>query len=372
MKRTDNILLVEPNFPIPSKSKNHSNFLPIGLLKIASYHRSLKNGVELIRGNARASFYPSQIKITSLFTYWSKYVKESVDYYKSLYPSAPIEVGGIYASLMPEHCKDYTGCDKVVKGLYENGKAEEFAPSYDLVNVNYQIIHASRGCFRRCHFCGTWKIEPKVTHKRSLKAEIKSNRLIFYDNNLIANPHIENILNEISEARLNKCNIYCESQSGLDGRILEEKPHLAKVLKKARFQNPRIAWDGGISQKDKIRNQIEILLQAGYKSQEIYIFMLFNHQKTFYAEMKAKLEKCRKWRVQIIDCRFRPLDITEDNYNPRVHSQTAQDYYIAPNWTDWQVRRFRRVVRRQNIAIRLNLPNARYVDGVERKFINIG
>ena len=30
------VLLVEPNFPIPAKSRNHKNFLPIGLLKIAA------------------------------------------------------------------------------------------------------------------------------------------------------------------------------------------------------------------------------------------------------------------------------------------------------------------------------------------------
>ena len=29
------ILLVEPAFPIPPKSKNHKDFLPIGLLKLA-------------------------------------------------------------------------------------------------------------------------------------------------------------------------------------------------------------------------------------------------------------------------------------------------------------------------------------------------
>ena len=31
---TKNVLLVEPNFPIPAKSRNHSNFLPIGLLHL--------------------------------------------------------------------------------------------------------------------------------------------------------------------------------------------------------------------------------------------------------------------------------------------------------------------------------------------------
>ena len=37
---TKRVLLVEPNFPIPNKSRNHSNFLPIGLLKIAGYLRT--------------------------------------------------------------------------------------------------------------------------------------------------------------------------------------------------------------------------------------------------------------------------------------------------------------------------------------------
>jgi len=365
------ILLVEPNFPIFPKSKNHGNFLPIGLLKIASYHRSQGDKIELKRGNSPANFYPNQIKITSLFTYWSKYVKESVDYYRKLYPKTQIEVGGIYASLMPDHCKKYTGCDKVSRGLYKRGVAEKLEPAYDLVNVDYQIIHASRGCFRHCHFCGTWKIEPQVMYKKTLRNEIKTNRLIFYDNNLIANPHIENILNEISETRINRCAVYCESQSGLDGRILEKKPYFANLLKKARFQNPRIAWDAGISLKDKIKNEIEILLQAGYKSKEVYIFILYNHQSIPYDEMREKLEQCRKWRVQVIDCRFRPLDMPDDNYDPRARRQTADDYYIAPNWTDWQVRRFRRAVRRQNIAIRLDLPKGRYIEGIERKFIAV-
>ncbi|MBQ7928615.1 MAG: Fe-S oxidoreductase, partial [Methanobrevibacter sp.] len=43
------VLLVEPNFPIPAKSRNHKNFLPIGLLKIAAYLRTKDIDVRLIR-----------------------------------------------------------------------------------------------------------------------------------------------------------------------------------------------------------------------------------------------------------------------------------------------------------------------------------
>lgn len=363
-----NVLLVEPNFPIPIKSKNHSNFLPIGLLKIASYHRTRNDRIELRRGNSPADFYPHEIKITSLFTYWSKYVKESVEYYKKLYPKAVIEVGGIYATLMPDHCKKYTGCNIVSPGLYKNGDAEKYEPAYDLVNVDYQIIHASRGCFRKCNFCGVWKIEPDVTYKTTIKDEIRTRKLIFYDNNLLANPNIKDILSEISEYKFNRHSIICESQSGLDGRILNSE--IAHLLKKAHFQNPRIAWDKGISNKDEIRNQIDLLKNVGYKSSDIYIFMLYNWRIP-YSEMCEKLDYCRRWKVRVIDCRNRPLTITEDNYNPHTLSQSESDYYIHPYWTDWQVRRFRREVRRQNIAILLGLPNGRYIEGIESKYIPI-
>mgnify|MGYP003316490570 CR=1 FL=1 len=39
IQKHEQILLVEPDFPIPPKSRNHHNFLPLGLLKIVSLLR---------------------------------------------------------------------------------------------------------------------------------------------------------------------------------------------------------------------------------------------------------------------------------------------------------------------------------------------
>ena len=126
-KDVKKVLLVEPNFPIPTKSRNHSNFLPIGLLKIASYLRSKSIEVKLIRYEhqdaqttlieEKDEFVPDLICVTSIFTYWSKYVKDAVSHYKSKFKDAPILVGGVYASLLPDHCKEYTGCDVVILGI---------------------------------------------------------------------------------------------------------------------------------------------------------------------------------------------------------------------------------------------------------------
>jgi hypothetical protein len=365
MKR---ILLVEPNFPIPNKSKNHKNFLPIGLLKLASYLKKNKIGVQLVRGIPNSidnisdltNLNPDEVWITSLFTYWSKYVREASLYYKELFPKAKIIVGGIYASLMPEHCKQYTKCDEVYIGVYN--EAENSFPAYDLVDVNYQIIHASRGCIRRCKFCGTYIIEPKFKSKKSISDEIKSNRLIFYDNNFLANRHIDNILKELEIARFNNRPVYSECQSGFDGRILT--PGLAVKLKKARFINVRIAWDNDYEDYKYIERQISYLIDAGYNAKDIYVFMLYNYELPFEI-LEEKRKRCYEWGVQIADCRFRPLNQTFDNYNPHEKEQSNKDYYIHPNWNDKNIREFRKNVRRQNICVRQGLPF--YSKDFERK-----
>lgn len=83
--------------------------------------------------------------------------------------------------------------------------------------------------------------------------------------------------------------------------------------------------------------------------------MIFNWDIPFN-EMEKKRAKCFEWGVQITDCRYRPLDMLSDNYKPYTISQTNEDYYIHPLWTDKQNRTFRRHVRRTNIAIRQNMP----------------
>ncbi len=363
-----NILLIEPDFPIPQKSKNHKNFLPIGLLKIASYLREKGEKIKLIRGlpnNPRElrnikRFNPNEVWITSLFTYWAEHVRDTVKYYKNIFPKAKIIVGGIFASLLPKKkVKQFTGCDEVYQGVIP--EAENLKPAYDLLKnsnphpIDYQIIHTSRGCKRKCSFCGTWKIEPEFLYEKSIKDKITYKKLVFYDNNFLMNPYIENVIEELINLKKDRKIFWCESQSGFDGRILMRKPHLAIMLKKAGFRYPRIAWDGIYDKYPKIKNQIDILKKAGYSSKEIYIFVLYNCNIPF-DEMEEKRIKCWKWKVQIADCRFRSLDHLFDNYDPRIIGQTSDDYYIHKKWTDALVKQYRKNIREQNICVRHGFP----------------
>lgn len=353
-----NVLLVQPDFPLPPKSANHRGFLPIGLLKLAAYYRAHGDKVRLVRGSApTGSFRPHLILVTSLFTYWAHHVRESVAYYKATHPAAEIVVGGIYATLMPRHCLSYTGCDRVYIGIHKG--AEACAPAYDLARAPHQIVRSSRGCPRRCAFCGSWLISPRFTAKASVREEITMNRVLFYDDNLLLNPHIDAILEELAGHRISGKRLRCECQAGLDGRVLLERPHLARMLKLAGFVYPRIAWDGPASGKTAVAEQLRILRSAGFRPQDTFVFMLYNWDIPF-RDMEAKRKACARWGVQISDCRYRPLDQVYDSYRPgapdRVH-QTRADYYIhEPLWTDAEVRQFRKNVREQNISLRCAAP----------------
>lgn len=361
------ILLVQPKFPTPAKSINHKDFLPIPLLKIASYHKSIGDEPCLVHGKENVDFNPDMIYVTSLFTYWQKEFWDTVKFYRRKFSNTAINVGGIYVSLFFENIEFQKKCKELnlmpIKGPVE--LFEKSQPDYSLVDVDYQIIHASRGCKRHCPFCGVWKIEPEFVPKKSVKNEIVKNKLVFYDNNLLANPFIEKILKELSELKIKGKHVYSESQSGLDGRLLSLK--LAKLLKKARFINPRLAWDGPFKDCAKIEKQINILRKAGYKSKDISIFMIFNWEHTF-DEMELKRKKCYELGVQIADCRNRPLTQEFDNYDGRI-DQTSESYYIheSKGWTDLMVKKFRKNVRRQNICIRNG--HAFHSSKLERKMV---
>ena len=368
------LLFVQPDFPTSKKSINHSSFLPIGLLKMISYYREQGyyiDDTQLVKGEVDdLDFTPKKIFITTLFTYWYGYVARSINFYKNKYPLAEIYVGGILATLLPEKIKEFgnnikitTGVDYAVEDI-----AYKVGAAYDIVDkhgVDYQIVHAMRGCVRKCKFCGTWRLEERKDYavddvidyiiKCATIGKNERRRIIFYDNNFLAHDQIEELLTRLSEVKIKGKPLICESQSGFDGRILMDNPKLAELIKKARFQRPKIAWDNDLEDADFIKKQIDLLVSTGYKYKEISIFMIYNWDYSFET-MIEKLRCCWEWQVQISDCRFRPLNVLKDDYDSKEwrKGQTEKDYYIhtSKGWSDYKIRFFRKLVRQQNIMVR--------------------
>ncbi|MFW6046434.1 MAG: radical SAM protein [Candidatus Woesearchaeota archaeon] len=399
MSEFKRILLIEPDFPYPNKSKHktntaHKNFVPIGLLKFGSFHKKKGNFVKLVRGKAskrQIRFTPDEILVTSLFTYWSDIVWDTIEHYRSLYPNSKIKLGGIYATLHMTKDKFKQKAKELNVKVYSGviPSVERCLPDYSLIgDSEYHATHMMRGCIRKCAFCGTWRIEPELMYKDSKKilneiSQVGKNKIIFYDNNILANPHIKDILIAFSEFRLDEKRLELECQSGFDGRLLLKDPDLAKLIKSAGFRNVRIAWDNSLADKDSIKKQLDLLIETGYNPKDITVFMIYNFVLK-YEDMLKKVDYCKKWGVQIADCRNRPLNLDYDNYNPRkINGQPDGSFYVheQSGWSDRKIRNFRKKCRQHNIEIRYALHKGqKYDKKMEKwsaihnmfKFFNLG
>src|SRR5439155_19067705 len=115
------VLLVEPDY--------YTRYPPLGLLKLAEFERGRGNEVQLVRGDEPAA-NPDEVYVTSLFTYSWRAVHQAVRLYKDRFPEAHLVVGGIYASLLPNHAA-LSGADEVHVGLIP--EIEDVMPAWDLV-----------------------------------------------------------------------------------------------------------------------------------------------------------------------------------------------------------------------------------------------
>ena len=298
------ILLVEPAY--------YTRYPPLGLLKLASYHRVKGDSVELIRGCSFPDRKPDKVYVTSLFTWGWKEVWEAVRYYKSLFPIAEISLGGIYASLMPEHAK-LSGADHVHIGLVK--EAEDLLPAYDLVpQWKWSILFASRGCPNRCAFCAVPKLEGRL---HSCQEHIKHlvypghDRLILWDNNILASPSWEFVVAEAMQL-----GIAVDYNQGLDARLVT--PEVAEALSKLKMPCVRLAYD--FKAKGKyVKNAIELLTAKGIKGREIFVYVLYNFNDTpddFFKRVRDVLT----WGAVVFPMRFEPLD------------SMVRNKYVSPNW----------------------------------------
>ena len=298
------ILFVEPAY--------YTRYPSLGLLKLASYHRLKGDSVELIRGCSSPGKKPDKVYVTSLFTWGWKEVWEAVTYYKSQFPTTEICLGGIYASLMPEHAK-LSGADHVHVGLFQ--EAEDLMPAYDLLpQWKWSIMFASRGCPNHCPYCAVPKLEGEL---HALKSSVKPfvypehKRIIFWDNNILAAPNWKSLVSSVMEM-----GIEVDFNQGLDASFVTQE--VAETLSKMKMPCVRLSYD--YKGKGKyVKKAIELITSRGIRGREIFVYVLYNFNDTpddFYERVRDVLI----WGAVVFPMRFEPLD------------SMARNKYISPSW----------------------------------------
>ncbi len=370
-----NILLIEPGY----KNK----YPPLGLMKLAQYHgpNGRRDRVRFIKGEDRSVLSQAwdRIYITTLFSFEFDKISQSIDFAKRVAGNQTdkIFVGGIAASLMHERFvreEKWRGI-RFIKGLLGEAPAislrlddfseelysedrsgtpiEDLPPDYSIlehISYRYPVSdayfgYASRGCIRKCSFCGVPKLEGdqrdvqpltfQVRHIRALYGEKKD--LVLMDNNVVASARFKEIIAEIRDlgfergAKLKRGRTSVQRRvdfnQGVDARILCKDEVFLKELSSICIKPLRIAFDH-LGLKKPYETSVRMAYSFGLT--ELSNYMLYNFHDTpadLYERMVLNVSLNEELGIRIwsFPMRYQPTDLPD-----RSH--------VGQHWSRYQLR----------------------------------
>lgn len=309
------ILLVEPYY--------QRKYIPLGLLKISTYHKNKRDEVQYIRGLSWFNDYePDLIYITSLFTWDADVIIETINNYKKRFPKAEIKVGGLLATLMPDMIKQKTGITPFI-GIWED--VEQLRPDWSLFkNLDYTCGFSTRGCPNACAWCMVRKHEPKYIEISNWQdsLDLTKKNIILWDNNFLASSkeHFDNVIDKLKEIGKR-----VDFNQGLDIRLLDE--YKAKRLAEIKLNPIRFSFDHP-NQEKPLEQGIELLRKYQKVTRDnCVIYLLINYQET-PEEALRRANKVLSLGLCVYSMRYRPLD------------SVSKEKYLSSKWTEKELRKF--------------------------------
>ena len=214
----------------------HKSAVPLPDVLRGVPRRFRRYGVEpdWFDADLRAGPRPDLILVTSIMTYWYPGVRETIEHLRRAFPETPILLGGIYATLLPEHAARL-GADRVVSGgdfgeiLGIVGEMTGFRPALQpdpdrmdgwprpALELQREIPFAplltAMGCPFRCAYCASDRLAPRRL-RRSPEHILEEIRFwherhavrdfVFYDDALLldAERHALPLLESVMQAEL--------------------------------------------------------------------------------------------------------------------------------------------------------------------------
>lgn len=338
-----NILFIEPDY--------RSKFPPLGLLKLATYHKSKGDDLMLFRGTnpvIRTKVW-DRIYVSTLFTWELPRAVNTVKYYsKSVSNPKDIFVGGVAATLYPQYLADNLPDNTLIIGqLDKPDKLEpgappiaELLPDYNLlkeIDYNYfpndaYFARITKGCIRSCKFCAVPILETEFGYLNTVASQVvrvkeqfgEKQHLVVMDNNILGIEDIDKHLDIIASIGFEKGAIrngrkrYVDFNQGLDARLIAENPILAKQLSKICLSPVRLAFDFySRLMRKAYTSAIEVLVENGFREFTNYLLFNFNDNPSdLWERFMINYELNERLGITItgFPMRFIPMDDVKRNH----------------------------------------------------------
>lgn len=291
--------------------------------------------------NKMKKFNPDLIFITTGMTYWYRGVVEAVEISKEMFPLVPVLTGGIYANLMPDHCKSVTGTDFVVTGNSSKtlkSILKSFSLPFPVGNIpsgplmlpdvwkDAGVIRLNEGCPFHCDYCASDLLSKNFAQG---SAEIAFDSLLemyerfgtsnfaFYDDALLVNssksikPFLEFVIKKNLPVKF-----YLPNAVHL--QFLDKET--ASLMKRAGFQEIRLGYESSSSDfhadyddkfpEDDLFRVVELLKETGFSKTSITAYVLGGLPLQSWKDVERSIKTASSSGIRVSLAEYSPVPKT--------------------------------------------------------------
>ena len=285
---------------------------------------------------------PDLILVTSVMTYWYPGVRDAIAMLREVFPETPIWLGGVYASLLPEHAREICRPDRVLPGPFTQQRLEETCAFLGISNKEthpspllglpfwegYGTLHflctrSSVGCPFHCPYCASNILAPRFMEipvpetlrvlKKAL-AHFHVSDIAFYDDALLVNSarRLEPLLETLASQSLP---LRFHTPNGIHIRLINEK--VATLMKGAGFMTLRLSLETTdpsrlAASDDKVTmaefdHALDCLSKAGFTSENVQVYLLVGLPGQSLAEIETSVDEVLSRGIRPSLAEFSPI-----------------------------------------------------------------
>ncbi len=293
---------------------------------------------------------PAAVLVTSGMTYWYPGVAEAIQMVRARWPGVPIALGGVYASLCPDHATTL-GADVVLPGEGEvtalrwvdaiTGHTSAYdryhtlddlpAPAHDLrASIRAIGVLTGRGCPYCCPYCATHRLAPGFRQRdpRRVADEIAywagrgTTDIAFFDDALLVNAtrHLHVILDQVIGRGVR---VRLHTPNGLHPDLLDEE--LARLMRRAGFETIRLSLvaygqadeaqqraTGGKVTRAGFERAVAALWAAGFTACQVGAYVLAGRPGQSADEVRESVAYVHQLGVPVHLAYYSPIPGTPD------------------------------------------------------------